>query len=353
MKNFIYEAAPSRVVFGPGTLAQLREEIDRLGLRRVLVLSTEGQAGKAEELRKSVEDCAPLLFPHAAMHTPVGVTEAALAVVRSNDIDGTIAFGGGSTIGLGKALAYRTAMPQIVIPTTYSGSEMTPILGETVDGIKTTVRDPKILPATVIYDVELTLGLPRQASLTSGLNAMAHAAEALYARDSNPVTSLMAEEGIRVLSAALPAIADDGGDIAARTDALYGAWLCGICLGTAGMALHHKLCHVLGGLFNLPHAETHSIVLPHAIAYNTAGAAEAVARIARAMRVGDAAAGLFGLAGRLGVPRALRDIGMPEEGIEQATAIATENPYWNPQPIERDRIKGLIERAWAGAPPKL
>ncbi len=205
--------------------------------------------------------------------------------------------GGGSTTGLGKAIALRTDLPQIVLPTTYAGSEMTPILGETRDSAKTTLRDPKVLPEVVIYDVELTLGLPASVSAASGMNAIAHAVEALYARDRNPLISLAGEEGVAALARALPKILDAPRDHEARSEALYGAWLCGVCLGTVGMALHHKLCHALGGSFGLPHAETHAIVLPHAAAYNAPAAPAALACVARALGTDDAARGLDDLGG--------------------------------------------------------
>jgi maleylacetate reductase len=269
MQPFVYEALPTRVVFGSGTVAQLKPEAERLGVRRVLILSTPGRGeAQAREIAALLGDLAVGIHAGAVMHTPVDATEKALEVVRDLGADAVLAVGGGSTTGLGKAIALRTDLPQIVLPTTYAGSEMTPILGETKDGVKTTQRTPKVLPEVVIYDVDLTLGLPAAIAATSGMNAMAHAVEALYARDRNPVISLMAEEGIRSLARALPGIANDPQDRTARADALYGAWLCGTCLGAVGMAVHHKLCHVLGGAFDLPHAETHTIVLPHAVAYN-------------------------------------------------------------------------------------
>ena len=232
MQSFVYEALPARVVFGSGTVAQLRAEAERLGVRRILVLSTPGRGeAQARDVAALLGDLAVGVHAGAVMHTPVEATETALQVVRKLGADAVVAVGGGSTTGLGKAIALRTDLPQIVLPTTYAGSEMTPILGETKDGVKTTQRTPKVLPEVVIYDVDLTLGLPAAIAATSGMNAMAHAVEALYARDRNPVTSLMAEEGIRSLAQALPGIADDPQDRAARRDALYGAWLCGTCLG--------------------------------------------------------------------------------------------------------------------------
>jgi alcohol dehydrogenase class IV len=228
---------------------------------------------------------------------------------------------------------------------------MTPIIGETKDGAKTTQRSLKVLPEIVIYDVDLTLTLPAKMSATSGMNAIAHAVEALYAQDRNPVMSLMAEEAIRALGRALPVIVANPQDREARSDALYGAWLCGMCLGSVGMALHHKLCHVLGGSFDLPHAETHTVVLPHAFAYNAAAAPDADQRIARALGGKSAALDLFELSGKLGAPRSLQSLGMPEDGIEKAADIAVKNPYWNPRPIERNAVRDLISRAWAGEPP--
>jgi alcohol dehydrogenase class IV len=213
------------------------------------------------------------------------------------------------------------------------------------------VRDPAVLPEAVIYDVDLTLTMPVHLAVTSGFNAIAHAVEALYARDTNPVTSLMAEDGIRALAGALPVIAANPADRKARSDALYGAWLCGLCLGTVGMALHHKLCHTLGGTFDLPHAETHTIVLPHALAYNAPAVPDAMERIERAIGVADAAQGLYELAKRLNAKLALRDFGMPKAGIDKAADLAVTNSYWNPRPLDRDAIRDLIARAWAGEPP--
>jgi alcohol dehydrogenase class IV len=341
-----------RVVFGSGTLASLGAEIERMGLRSVLVLATPQQEAKAQAIAASIGERSVGVFAGAVMHTPVGVTEEALAVVRDRGADGLLAVGGGSTTGLGKAIALRTDLPQIVLPTTYAGSEMTPILGETKDGVKTTQRTPKVLPEVVIYDVDLTLGLPPTIAAASGINAMAHAVEALYAKDRNPIVSLMAEEGIAALARALPRIVAEPDDRDARSDALYGAWLCGACLGAVGMALHHKLCHTLGGTFNLPHAETHTVILPHATAYNAPAAPEAMARIAHALGAEDAAQGLYNLAARIGAPRALAAIGMPESGLDRAADLAVTDPYWNPRPIERPGIRQLLQDAYDGRLPQ-
>lgn len=348
---FTYTALPMRVVFGHGVLAEVPAELERLGAKRALVLTTPHQAADGDRLGAALNSVFAGTFAGAAMHTPVEVTERALLAMRQAEADCVVALGGGSTTGLGKALALRTGVAQLCIPTTYAGSEMTPILGQTENGRKTTVTTRDVLPETVIYDVDLTMSLPAGLSATSGVNAIAHAVEALYSQDRNPVIALMAEEGIRALAEALPAIVADTLDREARGRALYGAWLCGTCLGSVGMALHHKLCHTLGGSFDLPHAETHTIVLPHAVAYNADAAPDAMAAIRRALGAADAAQELFDLVGRLGASRALRDLGMPQDGIDRAADLALERPYWNPRPIERGAIRDLISRAYSGERP--
>jgi maleylacetate reductase len=352
MEPFVYEALPVRVIFGSGTVAQLAAEAEHLGVCRVLVLSTPGRGEvKAHEIAALLGERSAGVHAGAVMHTPVAVTERVVQIVRERAVDAVVSFGGGSTTGLGKAIALRTDLPQIVLPTTYAGSEMTPILGETKDGAKTTQRNLKVLPEVVIYDVDLTLGLPAAISGTSGMNAVAHAVEALYAVDRNPVISLLAEEGIGALARALPRISEAPHDHAARSDALYGAWLCGTCLGAVSMALHHKLCHVLGGAFDLPHAETHTVILPHATAYNASAAPEAMARVARALDSPDPPQALYELAGRLGAKPSLRELGMPQDGIERAVEQTMANPYPNPRPLDVFAIRELIIRAWEGEPP--
>lgn len=352
MKPFTYIANPARVVFGRGTRDQLASEVERLGLSKIVVISTPDQAEQANGIAETLGGARAGSFHGATMHTPVDVTETALQYFRDVRADGIVSIGGGSTIGLGKAIALRTDLPQIVLPTTYAGSEMTAILGETADGLKVTRTDPRILPEVVLYDVELTLTLPVGLSATSGVNAMAHAVEALYAKESNPVITLMAKEGIRSFFEALPAIARNPFDIEARSSAFYGAWLCGTCLGAVGMALHHKLCHTLGGTFNLPHAETHTIVLPHAIAYNAPAIPDAMRSLSEALGTDDPVGALFRFIQCLGAPTALRDLGMPQDGIDLAAHLAVTNPYWNPQPLKESSLRDCIARAWAGDSPR-
>jgi alcohol dehydrogenase class IV len=354
MQPFSYTALPAKVVFGFGTIAGLGDEIRALGARRALLLSTPGRAAAAlDDLKLKLGDLAAGSFSEAAMHTPVAVTERALQAVAAADADCVVALGGGSTIGLAKAIALRTDLPQIVLPTTYAGSEATPVLGETRDGVKTTQRTLKVLPEVILYDVELTLDLPLGVSVASGLNAMAHAAEGLYARDANPIVARIAEDGLTALARALPRLAAAPRDREARSDALYGAWACGMTLGAVGMALHHKLCHVLGGTFGLPHAETHAVVLPHALAYNAAAAPQAMARMAQAIGAAEAPAGVYELATSLGAPRSLAALGLPPEGIAQAVALTLADPYWNPAPLDAARLRALLEDAYEGRPPRV
>ncbi len=350
-RAFIYAAKPSRVVFGRGSLDHLGEEVQALGAKKALILCTPNQRAQAQVAADLLGSISVGIFDGAQMHVPIESARKAREHARNLGADCIVAIGGGSTIGLGKAIALESTVPIIAVPTTYAGSEMTPIYGITEDKLKKTGRDPRVLPKTVLYDPNLSATLPVRMSVVSGMNAIAHAAEGLYAKDGNPVMSLAAEEGIRALAAGLRGVVAQPKDFAARNDCLYGAWLCGTVLGNVGMALHHKLCHTLGGTFNLPHAETHTIVLPHALAYNSKAAPEAMQRIARAIQAPSAAAGLFDLSKDLGAPTALKDIGFQENDIEVALKVALSNPYLNPEPIVEDSVRELLRNAWEGRRP--
>ncbi len=351
MKSFVYNGQPSRVVFGAGSLQHLLREIELLGATKALVLSTPEQRKSAEMIADLLGARAAGVFDRAVMHVPIETAREAREVANRLGADCAVAIGGGSTTGLGKAIALDSGLPILAIPTTYAGSEMTPIYGITEAGIKKTGKDARVLPRTTIYDPELSAGLPVGMSITSGINAIAHAAEGLYATDSNPVMDLMAREGIAAMGRALPAIKKTPNDMQARSDALYGTWLCGMVLGNVGMALHHKLCHTLGGSFNLPHAETHTIVLPHALAYNAAAAPQAMQVISDALGKKNAAQAVFDLARDNGAPVALRDIGMKESDLDKACDIAMQNQYDNPRPLERTAIRQLFQDAFEGTRP--
>jgi maleylacetate reductase len=351
VRGFIFTAQPSRVVFSPGSLKQLPDEVAALGARRALVLCTPQQAEVAQAASALLGTASAGVFSGAEMHVPIESARRARQHAREVGADCAVAIGGGSTVGLGKAIALESGLPIIAVPTTYAGSEMTPIYGITEAGVKKTGRDLRVLPRTVLYDPELSQHLPVGMSVVSGINAIAHAAEGLYAQDGNPVMSLMAQEGIRALAQGLRGIHRSPDDMAARSACLYGAWLCGTVLGHVGMSLHHKLCHTLGGSFNLPHAETHTVVLPHALAYNAFAVPEAMAKVAQAIGASDAATGLFDLARELGAPTALRDIGMPQDGLLRVLELALSNPYWNPRPLDATALEELLYNAWAGVRP--
>jgi maleylacetate reductase len=349
--EFTARTANVRVRFGIGASHSVADDVRALGCSRALILSTPQQVAFA---MRTAEDLGPLaagIFSKAAMHTPIEITTEALAHVAETRADVVVSVGGGSTTGLGKAIALRTNLPQVVIPTTYAGSEATAILGQTEKGLKTTITDDRVQPEVIIYDPALVAGLPVAMTVTSALNAIAHAVEALYARDRNPLSSMMAMEGIRAFARALPQVVADPHNLTARGETLYGAWLCGTVLGQVGMALHHKLCHTLGGSFNLPHAETHAVILPHAIAYTESAVPELLAPVAEALGGATAGTALYTFAARMGAPMALRDLGLKESDLDRATQIATSNPYWNPRPVDPVPLRALLQRAWAGEPP--
>jgi alcohol dehydrogenase class IV len=357
MQPFVFQPQSTRVVFGAGALAQLGDEVQRLGARRALVLSTPGHTQLAASAAALLGSHAAGVHAQARMHVPVETARVAVDAARSVQADALVAIGGGSTTGLAKAIALETGLPIVAMPTTYAGSEMTPIYGLTEGGEKRTGRDARVLPRTAIYDPELTRSMPFALTVTSAFNAIAHAAEGLYAPDGNPVVALMAEEGIRRFAAALPVLQADGLDLEARGDALAGAWLCGSVLGATTVGLHHKLCHTLGGSFNLPHAEVHTVVLAHALAYNAHAAPDALARIGRALGVpaGDSDAvprAVQQLAARYGAPTMLAALGLRATDLDRAAEIAARTPYPNPRPLERCALRALLQRAFDGASPQ-
>ncbi|MCE9659993.1 MAG: maleylacetate reductase [Burkholderiales bacterium] len=351
MNDFVFHMRMPRVVFGAGALQHVRREVEAIGAERALVLSTPGQAALAQRVVELLGEHAAGVFSGAAMHVPVETVSAAEDRVQSVDANCLIAIGGGSTTGLAKALALDSGIPVIAIPTTYAGSEMTTMYGLTEGGAKRTGRDASVLPRCVIYDPELSLGLPFPTTVVSAINAIAHAAEGLYAPDGNPVVDLYAQEGMRRSAAALPRLQANPRDIEARGDALVGAWMCGVVMGSVTVGLHHKLCHTLGGSFGLPHAELHTVVLPHALAYNAPAVPEAMRKIAAALLAPSAPGGVFDLAARHGAATSLRAIGMREADLDRAAELAMQGQYPNPRPLERGPLRELLQRAWAGVRP--
>lgn len=351
IEDFVHSGLGSKVIFGQGSLAKLEIEIREAGCCRAFLLSTPGQHTKLNAIASSLGSLCAGVFSGAQMHTPLEVTKFAVQLVNDAEADCIVSFGGGSAIGLGKSVSLRMELPHIALPTTYSGSEMTPIVGETDSSVKTTRRNAALLPRIVIYDVDLTLSVPKSVSATSGLNAIAHAVGALYWPKCGPVVHFMAEQGISALFGCLAAVVAAPGDVGSRTTALYGSWLCGSCLGMAPMALHHKLCHVLGGSFDLPHSETHAVLLPHTIAFNANAAPNVMKRLVGAMGSESPVIALCELNKALGVPRSLQALGFNFSDLERATDLVLRDSYQNPRPVARKSISHLLQRAYFGNPP--
>ena len=348
MTSFTFEAQAARVVFGSGCLSQLPVELDRLGSERVMLVSTSGRSMLAASVRDMLGDRVVEGFSRSVAHVPHEVALAARDAASGSAADCLVSLGGGSAIGVAKAIALAMPVPILAVPTTYGGSEMTPIWGLTRDGRKETGRNPRVQPKTVIYDPELTLSLSAQTTACSGLNAIAHCIEALYAANANPLTSSAAVAGIRALASALPRLCETPRDGELRAEALRGAWLAGFSLATVQMSLHHKLCHTLGGAFDLPHAETHAVLVPYTSAYNRDAAAEAMRRAAVALGGDDAPAALLALARRIGAPTSLRELGMNAADLDAAADLAVGRPYPNPKPVTRDTIRELLGAAYEG-----
>jgi maleylacetate reductase len=350
---FAYDALPGRVVFGAGRRAELATELERLGPRRVMLIADAQAKSTGDELAELLDPRVARRWDEVAQHVPVELAERARSAATEAGIDGVVCIGGGSATGLAKAIALSHGVPIVAVPTTYAGSEMTPIHGTTGGRHKETGRDVRVLPKVVVYDPELTLGLPRQVTGPSACNALAHCVEGLYAPGHNPVTSVIAMEGARAINDALPKVMAAPDDLAARGDLLYGACLAGATLGATGTGLHHKLCHVLGGMFNLVHADTHSVVLPHAVAYNAAALPGEMARLATALGAapGDAPGALWDLAVASDVPTSLVQLGLREDDLPGAAERAAGEITVNPVPVDAAALLDLLRRAYAGVRP--
>lgn len=342
--SFSYDTHEVRVVFGAGKLADLPAELDRRGLARVMLLMTPGRAGQRAAIETLLGDRLAGVFAGAKLHVPVGVVAEAKADLVRFQPQSLLAFGGGSAIGLGKALAFETKLPLAAIVTTYSGSEMTAVWGNSDGTMKRTFRNTEVAPRLVLYDPELTYGLSREVSAASGMNAIAHCVEAAYAPEQNPITSFVATEGLRRLATSLPTVLEAPTDVDARADALLGAHLAGRALDMTSMGLEHKLAHVMGGRFGLNHSEAHAALVPWVTAWNAPSAPEAMARLAEALGVTDAAQGLVDLSRRLEI-RSLRALGFTAEGIPEATELILAMKFPNPRMVDADGVRWVLERA--------
>lgn len=351
--TFDHVTLGQRVLFGSGRAAEnLAAEVARLGANRVMVIAGDFELPMARDVAANID--VTVFHSDVVMHVPVATAEAARAVAAEYDIDVLVCVGGGSTTGLAKAVALTTGLPIIAVPTTYAGSEATNVWGLTEAARKTTGVDDRVLPVTVIYDSALTMSLPVEMSVASGLNGMAHCIDSLWAPKADPINAAMAAEGIRALAAGLPKIVADSGDVAGRDEALYGAYLAAVSFASAGSGLHHKICHVLGGTFNLPHAQTHATVLPYVLAFNAPCAPVAEQRAAAAFGTATAVEGLQRLREQVSAPRRLADYGFTEAGIGQAVSIIMEKlPAGNPREVTVDNLTVLLTAALEGSDPEV
>lgn len=341
----IVAAPAARVLIGSGARHDIPAESSRLG-DRVLLVHTPSAGGAAEELAGALGARLVGRFDRPVVHTPVEVTAAAMDLVTATVPDVVVAFGGGSAVGLAKAISARTGLPQIAVPTTYAGSEVTGVLGETENGVKTTRRDPALTPGTVVYDADLTLDLPAGLTRTSALNALAHAVEALWAPDATALSDALADEAVELILAGLPVVLADGRDSAARARLQQAGWLAGLCLARTTMGLHHQLAHALGGTFDLPHAELHAMLLPHVMAFNLPAAPAAARRLARAAGA-DPVATVRDLALGYAGPRTLAELGVPRAELPAVAARVADRPYPNPRSFGAGELAGLLDRVWS------
>ena len=351
--GFLYAAAPARVLLGQGRSKELGAELDHLGVTRVLVACTRSGAARYGSVIDALGPRCAGVFAQAEPHCPEPVAEAAIAFFAAARADGVVTIGGGSTIGLGKVIAARRKAPFVAIPTTMSGSEMTALYGMKIGNEKRTWTDPSAKARSVIYDADLTATLPKHETATTGLNCLAHCVEALYPAQPNPVARLLALDGIRTLHAALPRVIEHN-DVEGRAGALYGGFLGGLLVSLVGIGLHHKICHVLGGHFDLPHGETNSVILPHVVAFNAPAMPAVIDDIQRAIATPDVVDAIFALAERIGAPTSLRELGLACSDLDPLAEVIAAEAASNPRPVTADDIRALLRGAWEGRrPPRL
>jgi alcohol dehydrogenase class IV len=347
--QFTHDWPSQRVCFATGGAADaVADEVRRLGATRVMVIASDAERAAPVLSGVPVE----VLHTEVTMHVPVEVAERAREVAAEHDVDAIACVGGGSTTGLAKAVAMTTGLPIVAVPTTYAGSEATDVWGLTEHGRKTTGTDPRVLPQVVVYDASLMLTLPVPTSVASGFNALAHCVDSMWAPRTDPIDQALALEGVRALRDGLPRVVEDPLELGGREQTLYGAYLAAVAFASAGSGLHHKVCHVLGGMFGLPHAETHAVVLPHVLALNAPAVPETEGRLAAAFDTATALAGLTELGREIGVPRSLRELGLTRDDVPKAVQpILDAAPPSNPVPVTADEIEALLLAAWEGKDP--
>jgi maleylacetate reductase len=355
-RPFTYDAIGGRVVFGAGTRHTVAHEIDALGATRVVLIAEADEP----EVSAALGARCVARYSDVVQHVPADKADALAALVECERADGVVTVGGGSATGFGKAVRLAFAdrperLAFVALPTTYAGSEMTTIWGRTDGDHKQTGKHASVKPDTVVYDPELTLTLPARIAGPSGMNALAHCVEALYGPGANPIVSLHALEGIRALAGGLPVVCGPHDSLDARTDVLYGAYLAGIALASGGTALHHKTCHVLGGMFNLNHGDMNAVVLGHAVAYNAPAIPGVIAQLGVALGVApaDVPGTLFDLAAAIGAPTSLAAIGMPADGLAEATARVVAEAAGNVRTPDAPSIERMLAAAFHGHRPEV
>jgi len=381
MQEFRYTGFAQEIIFGAGTLAQLGQAIDRFGWRRVMLCSAQSQRrnGHITSVEQALGERLAVVYEHVQPHVQDFQVEEALALARERQVDAILGLGGGSPIGMAKTVSFalekrgekqasspiaQPFVPVIAIPTTYAGSELTPVYGitEHVDGQarKVTVSDVRIVPKLIIYDPLLTLDLPPELTASTGINALAHCIEALYSITRNPPSTAVALSGVRAITSSLPRCYESGDDLEARTEMLNGALLAGMALAHVSMALHHGLCHVLGGSAGVPHGIANSIILPHAMRFNLDATATLLAPAAEAMGIAttgrsaeeavqEAIQAIYTLIGDMHLPQRLRDVGVPESDLPHLAQLALSNRSVqnNPRPVSNAvQLEAILRAAW-------
>jgi maleylacetate reductase len=352
---YVHTSLPGRVVFGAGRRAELGDEVDRIGASRIFLIVDGAATAVGDELVTVLGDRVVDRWADVVQHVPIDLAERARKAAAASGADAVVCVGGGSSTGLAKAIALTSKLPIVAVPTTYAGSEQTPIYGLTGDRHKETGRDTIVLPRAVIYDPELTLGLPPGVTGPSAFNALAHSVEALWVPEADPITTVLALEGVRAIAASLPRVMAAPDDVDARGELLHGAYLSGVALASTSPGMHHKITHVLGGTFGLVHADAHSVVLPHVVAFNAASVPDQMARLAVALgRPGEDPAGsLYDLAIASTVPTSLAALGLRREDLAEAAQRATVEISLNPRPVDEAVLLALLERAFAGERPAI
>ncbi|GAA0948941.1 maleylacetate reductase [Pseudonocardia zijingensis] len=357
----VYNATPDRVVFGPGSVSLLPAEVDRLGVHAPLVVTTPGRVEMGKEVAAGLGDRCAGILPEAASQVPIELARRGREVAAEMGADCLVAVGGGAATGLCKGIAYESGLPIIAVPTTYSGSEMTGYCGMTIDGVKRMHESPAMLASVVIYDAELSCGLPPAVTASSAMNALAHCIDAAYLPSISPLLRPAAVEGARVVTSALPAVLADPDDLGARNELLYGAYLAGAAL-TGGFALQHAVAHMLGGSFGVEHGVAHAVVLPYVTAHLVERAPEAMGRVADAVGTSDLAGHIWDVAVAAGLPVRLSDVGVGDEHMDTAVRIASDGESYdvntsldagldNPAPVTAEVVRAILSAAAAGGRP--